>query len=313
VTKTLLIFITLFFTSNIYADPRLEADIKKLSKQNAFINSEGKEYKLDENIEKSKILLVVWSHGQLDGWGLKTENCKASWNKVPPILKNIEKTNINGLEIRLYRVCSGVRGMRQKELDIYNDNYNTDIGIESVFEFKDKSGVRLIDKETFVRKPMVIKMKVNELLSQGFKNIVLSGHSAGAWDSINIIANNPNLVDGVIALNPARHGKYAEAFKKNRVNKLWSQEREYKISLLNLNNLKQPILAYSHDGDDFSNPTTLSFLSKLDLVNFIDYSSSDCEGQIMTGGDHGISIDECFGNKVSRQNEITDYLKSINF
>ena len=87
----------------------------------------------------------------------------------------------------------------------------------------------------------------------------------------------------------------------------------YKISLLNLNNLKQPILAYSHDGDDFSNPTTLSFLSKLDLVNFIDYSSSDCEGQIMTGGDHGISIDKCFGNKDSRQNEITDYLKSINF
>jgi hypothetical protein len=47
--------------------------------------------------------------------------------------------------------------------------------------------------------------------------------------------------------------------------------------------------------------------------NFIDYSSSDCEGQIITGDDHGISIDKCFGNKVSRQNEITDYLKSINF
>jgi len=47
--------------------------------------------------------------------------------------------------------------------------------------------------------------------------------------------------------------------------------------------------------------------------NFTDYSSSDCEGQIMTGGDHGISTDKCFGNKVSHQNKITDYLKSINF
>jgi len=27
----------------------------------------------------------------------------------------------------------------------------------------------------------------------------------------------------------------------------------------------------------------------------------------------GISTDKCFGNKVSHQNKITDYLKSINF
>ena len=46
--KILFIFISLIFSLNSFADPRLEADIKKLSKQNAFINSEGKEYKLDE-------------------------------------------------------------------------------------------------------------------------------------------------------------------------------------------------------------------------------------------------------------------------
>ena len=52
-----------------------------------------------------------------------------------------------------------------------------------------------------------------------------------------------------------------------------------KMKLTNNSN----IIVYGHDRDEFENPSTLTFLSKLKNVKFIDFSSSLCEGKTMTG------------------------------
>ena len=57
----------------------------------------------------------------------------------------------------------------------------------------------------------IIINKVNEFLMQGFENIILVGHSAGAWASLNLQSRFPKKIDGVIAFNPAFTGT-----KKNK-------------------------------------------------------------------------------------------------
>ena len=56
----------------------------------------------------------------------------------------------------------------------------------------------------------VIKLKIDEFKKEGFSNIVLSGHSAGGWDSLVLKSNFPSEIDGVIAFHPARSGKFAK-------------------------------------------------------------------------------------------------------
>ena len=142
-------------------------------------------------------------------------------------------------------MCSGVRGFTKKDEDlfwkVYDDN-NQDIS--KVLELKDKNGVFLIDKHGITKKRKVIKLKIKEFRDEGFKNIVLAGHSAGAWDSLVLYSNFPSEINGVIAFNPARSGKYARKLKKNEVGRWTTNWRNYKISLIKLEKLGK-VLVYS--------------------------------------------------------------------
>ena len=61
----------------------------------------------------------------------------------------------------------------------------------SVLNLKDNNGILLIDKSKLKTKRKVIKMKIDEFKNKGFKNIVLSGHSAGGWDSLVLKSKYP--------------------------------------------------------------------------------------------------------------------------
>ena len=56
-----------------------------------------------------------------------------------------------------------------------------------------------------------MKVKIDEFKNNGFKNIVLSGHSAGGWDSLTLKSNFPNDIEGVIAFHPAQSSKFANS------------------------------------------------------------------------------------------------------
>ena len=156
-------------------------------------------------------------------------------------------------------------------------------------------------------KRKVIKLKIDEFKKKGFNNIVLSGHSAGGWESLILKSNLPSEIDGVIALHPARSGKFAKTKKPHRG---WINWRNYKISLIKVEQLEN-VLVFSHEKDKYENPKTSKFLSDSENVRFIDVSDTKCKKKITTGGWHGITLTKCFADKDPKRKEIIKYLEEI--
>ncbi|MDA1284092.1 MAG: hypothetical protein O3C61_04120, partial [Proteobacteria bacterium] len=69
------------------------------------------------------------------------------------------------------------------------------------------------------------------------------------------------------------------------------------------------ILVYSQNKDDFEDPETLKFLSDLNLIKFINMGSSTCEGKLMTGGYHGLPLNQWFAVQEREDKIILNYLK----
>ena len=302
-----IIFFLLIITS-ASSETRFEKDLIKISKLNSFIDNKGNPYDLDENIDKDKTIILIYTHG---GWGgqKKLNGCNRPWSKIPPAIYQLDGTQIKDLTIKTYQLCSGVSdGRTQREKDYFWEVYDkNNQDPKSVLNLKDKNGVLLIDKSKLNTKRKVIKMKIDEFKNEGFKNIVLSGHSAGAWDSLVLKSKYSSDIDGVIAFHPGRSGKFA---KEKKPHKGWINWRNYKISLINVEQLEN-VLVYSHDKDDHENPKTLKFLSNSNFVKFLNVSDTSCKKKIKTGGWHGITLTKCFADEDPRSKEIIKYLKQI--
>ena len=290
----------LFFSFNSFAG-KYESDLKKLSKLNSFIDNSGSAYQIDQMNNPEDIILILYSHGS-EGDN-KSDKCMKSWTKVPPVLTQLHNTKINNLEIKIYMLCSGVRGWSQAEQDKMADDFDK-IGKLSL-KFKDKDGLLLIDKQKQILKQKVILEKIKEFESLGFKNIVLAGHSAGGWASMALYSYYPEIVKGAIAFNPAFAGKLV-----TNKDEFWSAIRKREIAKMKLSDSSN-IIVYSHDRDEFENPSTLTFLSKLNNIGFIDLSSSLCKGKTMTGGDHGIPLNKCFAVQEKKNENILNYLREV--
>jgi hypothetical protein len=246
-------------------------------------------------------ILILYSHGS-EGDN-KSDKCMKSWTKVPPVLTQLHNTKINNLEIKIYMLCSGVRGWSQAEENKMGDDF--EINKKLSLNFKDKDGLLLIDKQKQILKQKVILEKIKEFESLGFKNIVLAGHSAGGWASMALYSYYPEIVKGAIAFNPAFAGKLV-----TNKDEFWSAIRKREIAKMKLSDSSN-IIVYSHDRDEFENPSTLTFLSKLNNIGFIDLSSSLCKGKTMTGGDHGIPLNKCFAVQEKKDENILNYLKRV--
>ncbi len=169
--------IFLLINTNLYADERFEKDLKKLSKLNSFVDSQGNHYKLDENIDKKKIIILIYTHGSS---GNKLQGCKNKWFQIPPTVYQLDGIKIKDFTIKTYQLCSGARGWTQNERDLFWNTYDANNqDITSVLNLKDKNGVLLINKWKSPMKRKVMKLKIDEFKELGFNNIVLSGHSAG--------------------------------------------------------------------------------------------------------------------------------------
>ena len=307
----LILILLLFFNNFAFAktkfEKRFEKDLKKISKLNSFVDNQGNHYKLDQNIEKDKTIILIYTHGQWGG-NQKLNGCNRPWSKIPPIIYQLDGTKIKDLTIKTYQLCSGVRGWTQMEQDKFWETYDkNNQNVISVLNLKDNNGVLLIDKSKLKTKRKVIKMKIDEFKNKGFKNIVLSGHSAGGWDSLVLKSKYPYDIDGVIAFHPGRSGKFAKEKKPHRG---WINWRNYKISLIKVEQLEN-VLVYSHDKDDHENPKTLKFLSNLSYVKFLNVSDTICKKKIKTGGWHGITLTKCFADEDPRSEEIIKYLNKI--
>ena len=306
---TLIIF--LLINTNSIADKkfekRFEKNLNKISKLNYFVDNNGNPYELDENIDKDKTIILIYTHG---GWGgqRKLNGCNRLWSKIPPVIYQLDGTQIKDLTIKTYQLCSGVRGWTQNEEDKIWDTYNKNsYNLNSVLNLKDKNGILLIDKNKDNQKSKVMKLKIDEFKKKGFNNIVLSGHSAGAYGSFILKSNFPQEINGVISFHIGFGGKFAKA--KNP-DKGWINWRNYKKSLINWSEIGDVIL-FTHDKDWADTRKTLSFLTEFNNIKFFDLSDTQCKKKKLLGDYHGIALTKCFAEKDPRSKEVIRYLEKL--
>ena len=305
--QILILIIFLLINSNSFADKKFEKDLKKLSKFNSFIDNRGNLYQIEEGLNKDKTIILIYTHGS-SGKERSLDKCQKKWRKVPPVIYELDGIKIKDFTIKVYKLCFGVRGWSQSEEDKFWDIYDkNNQDVNSVLMLKDKNGIFLVDKTEVSTKKKVLKLKVEDFNEKGFRNIVLAGHSAGAWSSLVLKSEIPNQINGVIAFSPARSGKFA--MKKNP-HRGWINWRNYKMSLIKVDKLSK-VLVYAHEKDPYENTKTLSFLSDVKTVRFIDLSDTKCKKKTTLGGYHGIHLTKCFAERDPKRNEIIKYLDQI--
>ena len=301
--QILIIILFILISKNSFADKKFEKDLKKVSKDNGFINNTGKIYPIENISDKKNIILIMYTHGSQGEQIL--DKCNKKWNKVPPIILNLHDKKIKDLKVKVYHLCSGVRGWTENHWRKMDDIYkNSSKDNFSKIIKDDFDRIKFNGAKQF-RKQKVIINKVDELINLGFKNIILAGHSAGGWASITLKSKFPNKIAGTIAINPAFSGK----LNNRREWKFWELVRTYGVSQIDLKNLNNTII-YVHDKDSWETSKTLSFLN-LNNVMYKDISKSDCKAKLIFGKHHGIPLTKCFAEKQLNENDITNFLEQI--
>ena len=170
----------------------------------------------------------------------------------------------------------------------------------------DKEGTPIVQKQKQIQKAKIIKEQIDSFIEQGFKNIVLAGHSSGGWQSIALKSRLPKKIKGVIAFHPGGGGTLS-----NRKNwPWWNDVRSYQISLMDLPNLKNALI-FTHDKDEYNSPEDYSFLSNLNSVKLINLTGSGCKKEKKLGNYHGIALTECFAEHEANDKNIVRYLEEL--
>jgi predicted peptidase len=305
--KKLLLIITLslLLSGNAYAqsksDKKFEKDLKKISKDNGFVDNLRKVYSVDNISDKKNTILIVYTHGSLNDQTI--DKCSKNWNKVPPIISNLHNKKVKDFKVKIYYLCSGVRGWTENHWRKMSERYKNVKKTNFSKIIKDDFDKIKFNGAKQFRKQKVIINKVDELINLGFENIILAGHSAGGWASITLKSKYPNKIPGAIAINPAFAGK----INNRREWKFWELVRNYGVSQIDLKNLNNTII-YVHDKDGYETPKTLSFLN-LNTVVYKDISKSTCKPKLIFGKHHGIPLTKCFAEKQSNANDVINFLE----
>ena len=200
-----IIIFCLLLSTQVFADKRFEKDLKKISKNNRFVDNLGKIYPVDNLSDKKNTILIVYTHGSGNDHVL--DKCNKKWNKAPPIILNLHDEKIKDFKVKIYHLCSGVRGWTKNHYKKLDERYKNVSKSNFSKIIKNDFNQIKFDSAKLVRKQKVIMNKVDELINLDFENIILAGHSAGGWASITLRSKYPNKISEAIAINPAFAGK----------------------------------------------------------------------------------------------------------
>ena len=303
--RIILVLASIFFSNNLFAEYK---GLKKLSKNNSFMDAKGIPYSSDLITDKENTLLFIWNHGSEPD--TKIDKCKKKpkfgyiWDgAVPPAILEFHNKKINNLEIKIFRLCSGVKGMSDKDQDKIFNLIKKGKKIEKYSELKQQKRQNIIFNE------------VEKFIEEGFNNIVIGGYSAGGWASLNLISRYPDKFKGAIAFNPAFAGPKQE-WNKELPN--WGFFREEQINELQKTNTLNA-LVFLHSNDEFETPSTLSFLNNFNDIKLINYTElkannctwADVDKAMPEEAGHAIPQSSCFVEYEKQNKFISNYLYSI--
>ena len=315
-----LIILVVFISSYVSAketkfEKRLQKDIKKLSRISGFVDDDLNLYSEDEITDRKNTIVIIYNHGQQDGQK-KVERCNKGASDVPEFVRNLHNKKVNDLTIKIYRMCSGVRGLNDPQMDRAYNMIVQDKNTNGLLEVVDYDGMRLFDKVKQHLRRQIVLDKIDELIENNFSNIVLMGHSCGAFLSIYLTAHFPEKIRASIVTNPACYGENIMPRNvkgdKNTYS-IWKALRddwEKKISQFPEINA----LSFIHDEDSHENSETLSFLEKINKFKIINYTDFGCKK--MFGTDfHTAPVypakDNCFTQWEAKNNYIINYLEEV--
>ena len=281
-----------------------EKDLAKLSKANTFIDNKGKKYTVDEIKDKKNTLLIIWSTGeggdhQLDKCSFK--NIGYTWEGAPPAaIANLHDKKIRDLTVKIYGLCSGVKGDVKK-------------GLKWLKFLKQKKPHDYPGEYKNVKRQNITLNKIDEFIVQGFENFVLAGHSGGGWLSLNLLSRYPDKIKGVIAFEPAMAGTFKEQKKWPGMHIMRNNE----ISIITqAKSLKA--LVFNHPKDSYENEESLGFLKKYNDLKFISLGNLKLRTcQYADGGTgglrdgHDITGSPCLTKYIEENHLIENYLNSL--
>ena len=110
------IIIFLFFlviSNNAYSDSKFDKELKKISKNNGFVDTKGKVYSKDQITDKKNTILIIYNHGS--DYDQVTDKCTNPWNNVAKVIRDLHNKKIKNFNIKIYRLCTGPKGWSKKE------------------------------------------------------------------------------------------------------------------------------------------------------------------------------------------------------
>ena len=299
--KKLLIFLFLIIlSSNAYSDSKFEKELKKVSKDNGFVDSNGETYPSEQITDKKNTILIIYNHGS--DYDQVTDKCTKPWNNVAQVIRDLHNKKIKNFNIKIYRLCTGAKGWSKTEQTKMWKAHEKS-GKLSI-ELKDKDGTPLINKQKQNQRRRVIKEKVDRFIEEGFENIVLAGHSSGGWQSIKIKAKFPELAKGVIGLHAGAGGTV-----KNRKDWPWWEDVRYYDFVEDLSQLNA--IFVTHDKDHYNAPEDYSLFSNLNSVKFINITELGCKKKKILGDYHGVALTKCYADYEKKNKNIVQYLEKL--
>ena len=234
--KNILFYLIIIFissTTNVFSDA-----IKK----SGFLDSKTKIIKSEEiNDPKNKIILI-YNHGQ-DSLDRKGNNC--TWIGSLRNKASLVDNEINGKKIMVYNLCT--------------NKLVGDEGSDWWSSGRIYSGKTKLDKRVQANLDLVEKF-----VSMGVprKQIFISGHSCGGLTTLLFFSRYPDKAGGGISYMQACFGKLSNKYKVKKVGveKALAKFKKkypgpYELRERQLeeikNNLKVPLLAFTHPKDKF--------------------------------------------------------------
>ena len=75
----------LWLSVNAYADSKFDKELKKISKNNGFVDTKGKVYSKDQITDKKNTILIIYNHGS--DYDQVTDKCTSPSNNVPRVIR----------------------------------------------------------------------------------------------------------------------------------------------------------------------------------------------------------------------------------
>ena len=238
--KILLIITFILFSTLVYAGPNDKIN------ESGFIN---KEVRLIKNFEikdpKNKIILI-YNHGQDEND--TSPNC--TWVSMLRNHASLIDQEVNGKKIMVYNLCSDhLRGDMSKKKDWWYLKPQP-----KIYE-----GKHMLDKRVELNLELIEKF-VDAGVPR--KQVFVTGHSCGGLTTLLFMSRYPDKVGGGISYMQACFGKLSSKYKvkKNGVEKAMAKFRKkyqgphdlrQKMNDEIKNNLKVPILAFTHPKDKY--------------------------------------------------------------